>query len=430
MLRTNPVILSPFLALETRLRFDPRTRVIPRLRAAWSRVTQWFLANTFTPTWLPARWRQPASGYLLAFLCQVLVALFTRLLIELVPTYSFPGVIETLTVAATAVSWGAGPGIFAALVGLVLEEALVLPALPNVDFGEPAVLIEGALFMVVGVGISVIASITERSRRRAVEAYAESQARARAAEQVQAHMDEFLVIASHDLRTPLTALSGFSEIAVRRFETLASTAASRHADLARHVDRVRGSLVEVQHATKRLTRVVRLLFDTVQVTRGLLTLRLARCDLAVVVHDTLRDLREASPDRIIQLDVAVTPPIALFADAERISDVLSNYVTNAFKYSAAGQPVEIRVSMEDEQARVAVRDHGLGLPAREQQRIWDRFYRVEGVRVQSGTAVGLGLGLHLCKAIIEGHGGHVGVESAVGQGSTFWFALPLTAASE
>jgi signal transduction histidine kinase len=65
------------------------------------------------------------------------------------------------------------------------------------------------------------------------------------------------------------------------------------------------------------------------------------------------------------------------------------------------------------------------LPASEQERIWDRFYQAEGLRVQSGSSAGLGLGLHICKAIIEGHGGKVGVESEVGKGSTFWFILLL-----
>jgi signal transduction histidine kinase len=72
-----------------------------------------------------------------------------------------------------------------------------------------------------------------------------------------------------------------------------------------------------------------------------------------------------------------------------------------------------------------VRDHGPGLAPEEQERIWERFYRVEGIEVQSGTGVGLGLGLHISRIIIELHHGQVGVQSVPGQGSTFWFTLPL-----
>jgi signal transduction histidine kinase len=86
--------------------------------------------------------------------------------------------------------------------------------------------------------------------------------------------------------------------------------------------------------------------------------------------------------------------------------------------------------VETEQARVWVHDHGPGLTPEEQERIWQRFYRVEGIEVQSGTGVGLGLGLHIAQIIIELHHGQVGVQSAPGHGSTFWFSLPLTTTRE
>ncbi|MGZ3639557.1 MAG: ATP-binding protein, partial [Ktedonobacterales bacterium] len=76
-------------------------------------------------------------------------------------------------------------------------------------------------------------------------------------------------------------------------------------------------------------------------------------------------------------------------------------------------------------AHVAVRDRGPGLTAEQREHLWERFHRVSGIEVQSGSGVGLGLGLHLSKTIVERHGGEVGVESAVGEGSTFWFTLPL-----
>jgi signal transduction histidine kinase len=105
--------------------------------------------------------------------------------------------------------------------------------------------------------------------------------------------------------------------------------------------------------------------------------------------------------------------------------VVTNYVTNALKYSQGDQPVAIQVARDGAWARVSVEDHGPGLPAPEQERIWERFYQAEGLRVQSGSRAGLGLGLHICKTIVEGHEGAVGVKSAVGAGSTFWFTLPL-----
>jgi signal transduction histidine kinase len=109
--------------------------------------------------------------------------------------------------------------------------------------------------------------------------------------------------------------------------------------------------------------------------------------------------------------------------------VLGNYLTNALKYSPADQTVTVRLQVEDDQVIVSVSDHGPGLPPEEQSRIWEVFHRVPGIEVQyeSGDSAGsLGLGLHICKQLIELHpGGHVGVESTVGEGSTFWFQLPL-----
>ncbi len=106
------------------------------------------------------------------------------------------------------------------------------------------------------------------------------------------------------------------------------------------------------------------------------------------------------------------------------SQVVNNYLSNALKYSEAARPVEVKVEIRDGVARVSVHDQGPGLSPEEQERIWERFYRVPGIQVQSGSGVGLGLGLHISRIIIERQGGSIGVESEQGKGSTFWFTLP------
>jgi signal transduction histidine kinase len=108
---------------------------------------------------------------------------------------------------------------------------------------------------------------------------------------------------------------------------------------------------------------------------------------------------------------------------------VANYLTNALKYSPPDRPVEVRVAAHGGRARVIVCDRGLGIPAAERARVWEVFHRAPGVAVQGGTKGGtkgsLGLGLHISKAIITEHGGRVGVKSTLGEGSTFWFTLPL-----
>jgi len=208
---------------------------------------------------------------------------------------------------------------------------------------------------------------------------------------------------------------------------------ARTPDLAKQVGAARRCLDETSQSVDRLARLVALLFDTSLVHAGKLELHCVPCDLAVLVRESLEALRLAHPQRTIDLQIVAAGPVPVVADADRIGQVVTNYLTNALKYSSEDQAVAVRVAVMGAAAvRVAVTDHGPGLPPREHDRIWQAFYRAAGVRVQSsgsGSGLGLGLGLHICKTLVEAHGGQVGVESAVGKGSTFSFTLPLAQAT-
>jgi signal transduction histidine kinase len=130
--------------------------------------------------------------------------------------------------------------------------------------------------------------------------------------------------------------------------------------------------------------------------------------------------------RVIRLELPASQSAPIIADALRIGQVVTNYLTNALKYSKEHQPVEVRLEVEGDSARIYVHDDGVGIPYADQQRVWERFHKAADITVQSGSSVSLGLGLHINKNIVERHLGQVGVISAPGQGTTFWFALPLT----
>ncbi len=278
---------------------------------------------------------------------------------------------------------------------------------------------------VVGV-ISVLHELTERNRlaREGEEARADE----RAARQASQHMEEFLATAAHDLRSPLTATYGYIELAERRTERLVAAAQKTCPDLAQRAEAVGDRVADARRSTEQLTQLLTRLFDTAAARTGKLAVVFASCDLAALVREQVKALRMAAPGRPIRLHTrAGGTPIPVHVDAGRIQQVLINYVTNALKYSAPDRPVDVTVEAHHGQARVAVRDTGPGISEAEQARVWELFHRVPGVVGQegAGSCGSLGLGLYICKTILEAHGGQVGVESTVGRGSTFWFALPM-----
>ena len=118
-------------------------------------------------------------------------------------------------------------------------------------------------------------------------------------------------------------------------------------------------------------------------------------------------------------------PVEVEADVDRISQVIINLLSNARKYSPKGSPITVTVQQAGYEAMVSVRDMGVGIPVEVQPHIFEQFYRVPGVQVQTGPHTGLGLGLYISRKIVERHGGHIDVQSTPEQGSTFSVVLPL-----
>jgi signal transduction histidine kinase/FixJ family two-component response regulator len=290
--------------------------------------------------------------------------------------------------------------------------------------------------------VRLVALVVERERLRRERA--EGQLRELTLQMANARMDEFLGIASHELRTPLTALKANLQILERRLvateldRTTANgvtaapdgSAGVADAELPRLLVAARRALVAAERSGERLERLVGDLVDVSRIQAGKLELRPAPCDLLAIVREAVEEQRAAWPGRALSLDLPRRAPLRIDADADRIGQVVTNYLTNALKYSTADAPVEVRVRVRGGVAHVTVRDHGPGLTAAGRARLFERFYRVPGVTLQSGSGVGLGLGLHICKTIVERHGGEVGVTSKPGAGSTFWFTLPLAADAE
>ncbi len=232
---------------------------------------------------------------------------------------------------------------------------------------------------------------------------------------------EFLSMVSHELRTPLTSIMGFIDLALLCSDLLPRP-------LSPEAEQLLGKMeTGLKRAIGQVEVEARLVEELLEVSRLELhqfELSVQRENLVTIVQETVANQQQAARTRHIELVLPPDEVVPVIADAGRIGQALTNYLTNALKYGPIDQPVWVHLEVAGSSARVSVRDQGPGLTAEQQQRVWERFYQVAAPGHQ-GPEGGLGLGLAIAKAIVEQHQGQVGVESAPGQGSTFWFTLPL-----
>src|SRR6266581_152771 len=223
--------------------------------------------------------------------------------------------------------------------------------------------------------------------------------------------DKLLKIISHELKTPLTSLKGMTQLLHRQ---------STKADSAEVVSM---GLEDMERSLHRMEVLVNDLLDTSLIETNMFVLHRKRCDLVELCRHLLDEYTAgAGPTLTFEM---LGEPIEVEVDADRISQVLINLLSNARKYSPKGSPITVTLQQAGYEAMVSVRDMGVGIPVEVQPHIFEQFYRVPGVQVQTGPHTGLGLGLYISRKIVERHGGHIDVQSTPEQGSTFSVVLPL-----
>ncbi len=241
----------------------------------------------------------------------------------------------------------------------------------------------------------------ETARRLAVETAAR-----RAAQEAVSVRDEFLSIAGHELKTPLTALIFHAESLAKNAPTLSPAEVG-----VRAAKMVRNS--------QRLARLVDELLDVSRIAAGKLTLEREEVDLAAVARDVVGRTVEAAAQAGSRIDLDAPTQVLGLWDPVRVEQVVENLLGNAVKYGR-GQPIRVRVELRGTVARLVVQDRGFGVAPADQARIFERFERA----VSSRHYGGLGLGLWIVRQIVEAHGGRIRVSSAPNQGAEFTVDLP------
>ncbi|MGH3083881.1 MAG: sensor histidine kinase [Gaiellaceae bacterium] len=226
---------------------------------------------------------------------------------------------------------------------------------------------------------------------------------------------DFIATVSHELRTPIAAVHGAAKTLERE-------------DIAIPDDSRRQLLAVMADQSERLAHVVNDILLASQVDSGRLALASEQVDIADVARRVVEAARIHAPEEL-SLELVGPPTLpAIAADRDKVRQVLANLVGNAIKYSPGTGGIEVRLEPRAGHLRVSVRDEGVGIPQAEQQRIFEKFYRVDA-NMGHGVS-GTGLGLYICRELVRRMGGSIWVESSEESGSTFFVELPLVSAAE
>jgi signal transduction histidine kinase len=229
-------------------------------------------------------------------------------------------------------------------------------------------------------------------------------------EQLFVSQQRFLADVSHELRTPLTVIKG-------------------NVDLMRRMKQMdEESLDNIEDEADRLTRLVGDLLLEAQAESGKLPLHFAPVEMDTLLLEVFKEMRILARERV-QIKLPEIDQIVISGDRDRLKQVLINLIANAIKYTPQGGVVVLSLGKVGDNARLIVRDNGLGIPAEDLPHIFERFYRAEKSRSRSKVG-GFGLGLSIAYWIVNHHGGQIEVDSAEGKGTTFCIYLPILKTAE
>lgn len=233
-----------------------------------------------------------------------------------------------------------------------------------------------------------------------------------ARKELEQQKDEFISVASHELKTPLTSLKSYVQLAHMKSNE-------------RKDEEISGMLERAETQINKMTRMIRDFLNAAQSESGKMVLNRQEFFMDDLIREIIADLSVNRRRQQILLNDC--QPVKVYADREKVEQVLGNLIGNAIKYSIGDEPVIITCSNVDKRVMVQVEDRGIGVSNEDKLHLFDRFFRSENP--DSRTISGFGIGLYVSAEIVRLHGGNIGVDSEIGKGSSFWFDIPVVTPS-
>ncbi|HSW96243.1 MAG TPA: HAMP domain-containing sensor histidine kinase [Candidatus Saccharimonadales bacterium] len=373
--------------------------------------------------------RQKIISSILTYFFSVLiavVALFITLLVD--PSIGKTTATLIFLPAIIISAWYGGfyPGAVTTIIAAIEMDYFFLPSYNLFTFTQFIPMLQIVLFIVEGFFVSFFIDIGKRRdnikdyRRREkeqAERFLELENKyAQAQEEIQSR-DEFLSVASHELKTPLTSMLLQIQTALHNIRSVSLAQFS--------VEHLLKMLESAENQTKRLSRMINDLLNVSLITTGKMDLELEELDLEEVVKNVLEDFSQKLEKENYEVIIHTTEPVIGQWDKVRIEQAISNLISNAIKYGRR-KPIEITLAKRETMGRLVMKDQGIGIPATDAKRIFALFQRA----VSPNDYKGLGVGLYITNQIIKAHGGKISVSSKEGKGSTFTIELPLKKSSE
>lgn len=356
-------------------------------------------------------WRHPLIGVLVSTLLAGLALIGMLWEERYLRHLYFPGTLMLLFVIVIAFVWGLGSALVSAVLNTVALDVLSLPAegasgLRSWDSLLP--------FLICTVLIALLISQQEAARLRSWLAQQKEQMRAKNLEEADRLKDQFLAIASHELKGPITMIRAQAQLSLRRV--------GKQANSIPDEERLCASLESIEAQTDRLKTLVDDVLDLSNIRVGKVALRLSLCDLRDICAEAVEEQRLLT-GRTVLLE---QPPVAILisADKNRLHQVVTNLLTNAVKYSPEDSSVCLYITAKHQVGRIVVCNGGEGIPPEQLTQVFEPFYRVPDTR--SSSTEGSGLGLAIAKSIVEQHKGRIWCESSPGEKTRFFVDLPLT----